>query len=999
MSTITEFLVKYNGDSKDFQQADAKVNDSLEKTDTAATKTSGSFGKSMGKIGKSFAVVGAAAVAAAGAIFKFTDNMSKQLDEIDKGSQKMGVSAEAYQEWSQIMQLGGSSVEALEKGTKQLALTAVEAAAGSEKYADAYRMLNVELNDADGTMRSQESIMADTIKGLSAMEDETTRNALASQLFGRAGQELIPVLNMGSEAIQKEIDLMRESGSIMSGDAVKAGADFQDMMTRVTTTLKAQAMTIGADLMPVITQLIDEVLPPLIEIIKSFVPMLKPIVDIAMTFITQLTPFITTLLDSVKPIIPLFAQLASSLLEGILPPLLKILEKLLPPIIKLLEMILPYVIKMLDAILPILGDLVDSLLPVFVELLEALMPILEPILEILTLIIVDLLVPMLKWIIDKGLKPIIGLVTQFAKLIGDSVPKIKEWISGVVDSVKALWETFTNMFSGVKEAMGGFIEAAQEKFGEMSTSVTVMFSNLKTTIVDTWDNIKEAAAQSMEDMKSRFGPLLEKGSEVAGKLKDVYVQTWVDIVEFIKTAIVNISKTFEKLWENITGAIQTIKTKFISSIKDFIAIGKDILQGIIQGMIDAVGGIGKWIKQICGDIVDGFKDFFGIKSPSVLAAEEIGEPILAGILKPIEKIGATLKDVLGKQMKQVKDTFFEAGRQSVEALNSGVESAVEGTKKSVEGLVNVLQKVPDLSFLSNIIRKEEVVIAHEGDGVITEQQDNKLHVYAHVSEEFEEDLQKLSGAIASSTESKDDSTFQENLIYYLQQIQYTLETKARSFEKVLKSLFTENLQKLFDTLIKALHSIYEKEELKFDMVIQKLDILLTQWRVSFENLMLKIDKFYEDLEELLQDGLTDIIKAIAEAVETIGDYLREAAKTISDTISSIGGTIIKYLLVIVGLLQRLLDNIQMVIKELQQLKNKMIGGGVDGVPFPENGDDSGIGLPWIPPGDPRYGDVVSSSSSSQVINQNRYVQNEYNIIRQNHLFSHPGDLALMGYKS
>ena len=80
MATITEFLVKYNGDAKDFSAADKKVNDSLVKTDAAATKTSGSFGKTMGKIGKSFAAVGTAAVAAAGAVFKFTDNMSKQLD-------------------------------------------------------------------------------------------------------------------------------------------------------------------------------------------------------------------------------------------------------------------------------------------------------------------------------------------------------------------------------------------------------------------------------------------------------------------------------------------------------------------------------------------------------------------------------------------------------------------------------------------------------------------------------------------------------------------------------------------------------------------------------------------------------------------------------------------------------------------------------------------------------------------------------------------------------
>ena len=662
-------------------------------------------------------------------------------------------------------------------------------------------------------------------------------------------------------------------------------------------------------------------------------------------------------------------------------------------------MILPYVIKMLDAILPILDDLVESLLPVFVELLEALMPILEPILEIMTMLLVELLVPMLKWIIDKGLKPVIALVTSFAKLIEEVTPKIKEWIMGVVDTVKALWETFTNMFSGVKEAMGGFISSAQEKFGEMSTNLNIMFDNLKVKIVDTWNNIKESAASSMEDMKSRFEPLLEKGREVLGKLKEIYVQTWKDIVDFVKNAIQTLLTFYANLWDGIKEGIQNLKEKFISSIKDFVQIGKDILQGIIQGMIDAVGGIGKWIKQICGDIVDGFKDFFGIKSPSTLAAAEIGVPIHDGILKPIEKIGEGIKKTLSHQIGDIKNTFYEAGKQSVEALNQGLGSVVVGTKKTVQELVNTLQKVPDLSFISNVLDPKEMVIAHETDGVITKKQENKLHIYAHVSPEFEEDLQKLSGAIESSNQDKDDDQFKKNLLYYLQQIQYSMEHHATEFKTFIKKLFEEKLKTYFDDLVKAMNAIYEKEKLKFNDIISRLDTVISQWKASFTNLMDRIDKFWKELSEFLEDSFSQLFQAVADAAQTIGDYVEDAAETISNAIYEIGAKIIQYLSKITQLLERLLDNIKMTFKLLQQLRNEMLGGSKEGVALPEDGSiipPPEFGMPVILPGDPRYGDGATPNST--IINQNKYVNSEYNIVKQNSLFSHPGDLALMGYK-
>jgi phage-related protein len=1056
MATITEFLVKYNGDAKEFTAADKKVNDSLEKTDAAATKKSGSIGKTMGNIGKGFAAVGTAAVAAAGAVFKFTDNVSKQLDSIDKGSQKMGVSAEAYQEWSQIMQLGGSSVEALEKGTKQLALTAVEAAAGSEKYADAYKELNVELKNADGSMRSQEAIMADTIKGLSSMEDETKRNALASQLFGRAGQELIPVLNMGSDAIQKEIDLMRENGSIMGGDAVKAGANFQDMMTRVTTSLKAQAMEIGVGLMPVITQLIDDVLPPLMSLLKSIIPILEPIIDIAVDFINQLIPFLTTILEAIQPILPLVADLVGSLLNGILPPLLQILEKLLPPIIGLLEMILSYVTKMLDAILPLFGELVDALLPVIVSLLEALMPILEPLLQIFTALLTNLLVPMLKWLINEGLGPVLEKFTAVFEYLGGAIPGVIEWFTGLWDGIKNVTNSVLRFFGVTREEVAKTEEEVVAEMVAGTEKLTQTTTDWAANTQDVYNGWNEDSLRLFQQWAKDNGQTLETWSEDTGMTQEEWKNQQKTLIEEWKedqtTTIADTMAANQKAVEesnanqkrsfkewasdtwgtvtdwcgNVVGSIGTWASDMIGAIvqwgkdmwdalvtwkddtiasiggwiTDFVQIGKDMLQGIVQGMIDAVGGIGEWIKKICGGIVDGFKNFFGISSPSTLAAKEIGGPILDGILKPIEKVGEGLKKTLEGQAGKIKDSFYETGKKSVEALNKGIDSAAEETKKSVQGIVNTLQKVPDMTFMQSVMKPEKMVIAHETEGIITEKQDNKLHVYAHVSPEFEEDLQNLTQATYSSNEKAEgkESQFQLNIIYYFQNLIDEVKKTGKSLEKFFEKQM-EKIEKFFDKLFETMKKTQEKASESFEDILDKLDNLIAQWKTSFTNLMDRIDKFWKELSEFLEESFTQLFQAISDAAQTIGDYVKDAAQTITNATNTIGAKVIQYLNKITQLLERLLDDLKMTFKLLQELRNELIGGSVEGNPFPEDGSvvpPPDAIMPWIPPGDPRYG---GGATPNMIINQNKYVNSEYNIVKQSSFFSQPGDLALMGYKS
>ena len=194
--------------------------------DDASGKTSEFAGKlknglaSAAKIGSTaIAAVTAATTAMTAALVKGVLQTAEYGDNIDKMSQKMGLSAQAYQEWDAIMQHSGTSIESLQAGMKTLA-NAVES--GN----DAFGRLGI-TQEQIASMNNEELFSA-TISALQNVENETERTYLAGQLLGRGATELGALLNTSAEDTEAMRQRVHELGGVMSDEAVKAAAKFQD---------------------------------------------------------------------------------------------------------------------------------------------------------------------------------------------------------------------------------------------------------------------------------------------------------------------------------------------------------------------------------------------------------------------------------------------------------------------------------------------------------------------------------------------------------------------------------------------------------------------------------------------------------------------------------------------------------------------------------------------------------------------------------------------------
>ena len=220
-----------------------------------AEKDTQSLSSALGSAGKTFATVGAGIGVAGGALFAFANNTADSADEIDKMSQKLGLSAEAYQEWDYVMQLAGTDINSMTSGMKTLVNKFEDAKNGGDDSIAMFEQLGLSMEDIQDM--SQEDLFATVISSLQGMEDNTERAALATDLLGKSATELRPLLNQSAEATQEQIDALHEMGGVMSDEAVKQGAEFKDSLTSLKTAFGGAANSLAGELIPRITELVN----------------------------------------------------------------------------------------------------------------------------------------------------------------------------------------------------------------------------------------------------------------------------------------------------------------------------------------------------------------------------------------------------------------------------------------------------------------------------------------------------------------------------------------------------------------------------------------------------------------------------------------------------------------------------------------------------------------------------------------------------------------------
>ena len=263
---------------------DKKGINSIDKMDKKADGLASKLGKGLKTAGKVGAVGIGAITAGAGALGGMASKAAEMADNIDKMSQKLGMSRQGFQEWDFILSQSGASIDSMKMGMKTLADRAVEAAEGTGEGAKAFEKLGLSATDATGKMKSQEQIFNETVTALQQVENDTERAALANDLLGRSGQELAPLLNAGAGSIEDMKNKARDLGLVINDESIDAGVKFTDTVDQLKRSFGAAAAQVGADLLPMFQRLAEWVIsnmPTIQEVFSKVFGVISAVVGTA----------------------------------------------------------------------------------------------------------------------------------------------------------------------------------------------------------------------------------------------------------------------------------------------------------------------------------------------------------------------------------------------------------------------------------------------------------------------------------------------------------------------------------------------------------------------------------------------------------------------------------------------------------------------------------------------------------------------------------------------
>jgi hypothetical protein len=492
----------------------------------------------------------------------------------------MGISAQAYQEWDAIMQHSGTSIEALKPSMKTLANAA-------EKGNEAFQKLGI--SEEEVASLSQEDLFAKVITGLQGMEEGTERTYLTSQLLGRGATELGALLNTSAEDTEAMRQRVHELGGVMSDEAVKAAAAYQDSL---------QDMQTGFDSLK--RNLVSEFLPSITGVMDGLTDIFAGDYE---SGLSKISDGVQSLVTGISEQLPKVVEVGSSIIEtlatAIIDNLPTIFEAGMNLILQLGMAIIENLPKLIEVGLKLITTLAQGIVGAIPQIIPAIINVVTEIAKILT---------------NPGtLMELVQAAIQIVVAIGQ----------GIVENIPLLLQALGDLINGAME----FFTSANPDFLQKGID---MIMNLITGFVENLPQIVSMIAQFIAsfvaNLAANYPTIIQQGIQIITQLIVGLIQAIPQIIAAIPQIIVSIVDAFAQY--------------------DWLSIGVNILEGIKDGILSAVGAVIDAAKEAAGAIWDSITGFFDIHSPSKRMAW-VGEMLDKGLANGIDAYSGLVDDAIG----------------------------------------------------------------------------------------------------------------------------------------------------------------------------------------------------------------------------------------------------------------------------------------------------------------------------------------------------------------
>lgn len=592
------------------------------------------FERSTSKVGRSMMKTGAVMVGAGaaigGAIFGMAKSTADYAGSVNDMSEATGVGIEAWQKMTYAAKMSGIEQEKLATSLVKFDKTIADAASGSKTAAQTFKDLGIKIKDAGGKMRAPDEILTDVAEVFSKVEGGAAKTALACELFGKSGAELMPMLNEGKTGLTGLYEAAQRTGNVLSAEAIAASDEFGKKMDAVGLQVKGLGLQLGASLAPAVHKLVNRVS----GIIQKVTDWMQQNPQLAET-IGKVGMVLAGLLVTVGTASILFGGLTF--------------------IVGKFAKVFRTASAAIKAGQAIIAACKNGMLLFRIQYAA--------------FSVWSKLAAVGQWLFNSALFacPIVWIIAGIMAVIAAVVLMVKYW-DNIAAFFKKIWAAIVGVFKkawdGIKKVWG---------------AVTGWFSNLwggiKNGAKKNWDAIKNTISKAREGVKKAWGATKGWFSNLWGGVKNVtskawngiksgflnytpqglIIKHWDKITGWFSNLWGNIKTNIASAWDGIKGWFSNLNpVEWISGAWDrvggffgnlgtrFYEWGKNILQGLWNGITSMVNKVVEGVKNIGHKIAKGFKAIFGINSPSKLFAE-YGLNITQGLVVGIDHGGGAVE--------------------------------------------------------------------------------------------------------------------------------------------------------------------------------------------------------------------------------------------------------------------------------------------------------------------------------------------------------------------
>lgn len=696
--------------SEQIEDAAKKASEAVEDVDKKSKKSSKGFegfGVTAGAVG---GLVSQGVGMAVDAIANLTGDIVEASDSADKFRSTLDF---AGLDTSTIDALTASTQEYADKTVYSISdirnVTAQLAANGVtdfDKLAEAAGNLNAVAGGNAETFGSVGMVLTQTA-GAGKLTTENW-NQLADAIPGASGKLQEAMLKNG--AYTGNFRDAMEKGEISAEEFNKAVMDLgmtdaaQEAATS-TATIEGAMGNLQASVVGVGTTILDQFKGPLTSGIS-----------LVAQGISGLSGVFTGLVQTIGPILSqigtVFQTAFAPIGEMITTQLLPALQPLMMALQNLANAVMPVIMTAIQTIAPVLATLVGNVIQTMSVIATAVTPVINNIAALIQAVLPAIQTAFQIWgtyiqgVINAVFPFIQTVITTVMNVINSIITTILALVQGDWDGV---WNGIKNIAQSVWNGIGNIIQAGVDLIKNLIDNALnfikgifeSIWNAIKGTVENVWNGIKSAVSSAINAVSSTI-------SSVLSSIQGFFSNAWNSITNAVSSA-----------WNGITSAVSngvSSMMNFISSIPGrimgffgsagswLLSAGRNIIQGLINGITGAIGGAISAVKNAVGGIIDGAKSLLGIHSPSTVFRDEVGGMIPPGLSEGVERKTPQAVDSVETMARKIVD----AGSVKVSGVISNSELAAmvgsgNGLSRDVlaAAFADALAKLPQVRVFSD----------------------------------------------------------------------------------------------------------------------------------------------------------------------------------------------------------------------------------------------------------------------------------------------------------